>query len=308
VAGWTARHFATTAGLARRAFVARGLAPRRFGPLPAPAPALPRTAAGGAAAIYFPSCLTRTMGAIPGETNARDTAAAFVAVAARAGLPLHIPEGVERCCCGTPFSSKGFIDAHVVAVNATIELLWAASREGALPVIVDTSPCAFGLKGREALSAGNRERAARMRVVDAIEFFAADVAPRLTVLRRLSGVTLHPVCSTVKMGIVPQLVSILRRCSEDVFIPPSTGCCGFAGDRGWLVPELTASATAAAAAEVRNMPAEGWYSSSRTCEIALARATGHAYRSWIHLLDWATDHRLIEQSTHRAIESDIDNR
>ncbi len=257
--------------------------------MPSAAPPLPATAAEGAAAVYFSSCLTRTMGALDGECAPRSTADAFVAVAARAGLPLVIPPGIGGLCCGTPYSSKGFTAAHAVAVNRAIDVLWNASRQGAIPVLVDTSPCTYGLRSPEGLTPENRARAARMRIVDAVEFFGTDALPGLAVRRRAGTVTLHPVCSLVKMGLLPSLMAIAAVCSERVFVPPSSGCCGFAGDRGWLVPELTASATAAAAAEVRATPSDGCYSSSRTCEIGMTRATGRVYRSWIHLLDWATD-------------------
>ena len=70
--------------------------------------------------------------------------------------------------------------------------------------------------------------------------------------------------------------------------PASAGCCGFAGDRGWLVPELTASATQLEASEIRASGAAEIYSSSRTCEIGLTRATGILARSFIHLLERAT--------------------
>ena len=39
--------------------------------------------------------------------------------------------------------------------------------------------------------------------------------------------------------------------SERVIVPLDAGCCAFAGDRGFLVPELTASATRLEAAEVK---------------------------------------------------------
>jgi D-lactate dehydrogenase len=72
------------------------------------------------------------------------------------------------------------------------------------------------------------------------------------------------------------------QCAEDA------GCCGFAGDRGYLVPELTASATRQEAAEVRAANFDGHYSSSRTCEIGMTRATGSVYRSYLYLLERAT--------------------
>jgi D-lactate dehydrogenase len=232
--------------------------------------------------------VSRTLGPLPGEEDGPSVPAAMLAVAARAGLPLHIPDGIERRCCGMPFGSKGYADAQGASANATIEELWRASRDGLLPVVVDTSPCAYALTSGEGLTLENRDRLARMQVVDAVEFFRTTVLPSLPRFRRAGTVVLHPVCSLVKMGLGPALSAVAAACCEHVFIPPSSGCCGFAGDRGFLVPELTESATRIPAAEVRTVEADGHYSSSRTCEIGMARATGRNYRSWIHLLDWAS--------------------
>jgi D-lactate dehydrogenase len=316
-AAWTARHFRATGTLVRTSLAAgrrintlagrdvmgaltrrarsltRRSLPAWIEPMPGAASSLPVTDPAHAAAVYFPSCVTRTLGESEGANGAGSTAALFVAVAGRAGLPLHIPADTDRHCCGQPYSSKGFPDAHAIAINDTVAGLWEASRHGEIPIVVDTSPCTYSLRSREGLTPENRDRAARLRILDGVEFFATEVLPKLTIHRRTTSVTLHPVCSLVKMGLAPQLTTIASACSDRVFIPPSTGCCGFAGDRGWLLPELTAAATASAAVEVKATAADGWYSSSRTCEIGMARATGKPYRSWIHLLDWATRESLI---------------
>ncbi len=299
VASLAATHFSSTQRLVRTALRGARLAgplrrlagtrlPSLRSPLPAGAPALPRTSGSDATAILFPSCVSRTLGPLPGEADGPSVPAAMLAVAARAGVRLHIPAGIDRRCCGMPFGSKGYVDAQAIAANATIADLWTASKDGMLPVLVDTSPCAYALTSGEGLTPENRERLARMKVVDAVEFFRTTVVPALPRHRRAGTVVLHPVCSLVKMGLAPALTAVAAACSEKVFIPPSSGCCGFAGDRGFLVPELTDAATRLPAAEVRDVAAEGHYSSSRTCEIGMARATGRSYRSWIHLLDWAT--------------------
>jgi D-lactate dehydrogenase len=298
-AAMAATHFSSTQRLVRTALRGARLAgplrrlagtrlPALRSPLPAGAPPLPRTSPAGASAILFPSCVSRTLGPLPGEADGPSVPAAMLAVAARAGVRLHIPAGIDRRCCGMPFGSKGYVDAQAISANATVADLWTASREGALPVLVDTSPCAYALTSGEGLTPENRERLARMKIVDAVEFFRTAVVPTLPRHRLAGTVVLHPVCSLVKMGLAPALTAVAAACSERVFIPPSSGCCGFAGDRGFLVPELTASATRLPAAEVRAVAADGHYSSSRTCEIGMARATGRNYRSWIHLLDWAT--------------------
>ena len=111
IASWTARHFAATGFAVRLALAAarlvRGALPASMRPIPAPAPRLPRSSPADAAAVYFPSCITRSMGALAGEHNPRSTAAAFVDVAARAGVTLTIPPGIHRLCCGTPYLVQG---------------------------------------------------------------------------------------------------------------------------------------------------------------------------------------------------------
>jgi D-lactate dehydrogenase len=257
--------------------------------MPRAAKGAPRTDAKLARAVYFPSCLSRTMGHLPGEPRDLSLAEALVAVAARADVPVHIPADVDGVCCGHPFQSKGYVEGHRQAVNTAIARMWTWSDGGRLPVVVDTSPCTYGLlHAGAALDRDNRERMKTLRIVDVVQFAHDELLPRLTVRRKTGSVAIHPVCSVVKMGLGGKLETVARACSEKVVHPPSAGCCGFAGDRGFLVPELTASATRHEAAEVKAAAPEGCYSSSRTCEIGMTRATGEVYRSFIYLLEEAS--------------------
>jgi D-lactate dehydrogenase len=124
--------------------------------------------------------------------------------------------------------------------------------------------------------------------VDGVEYAARTLLPALSVRRREGRVVLHPVCSLVKMNLSDDLARVAAACADEVVVPGDAGCCAFAGDRGWLVPELTSSATRREAAEVAAQAADGYYSSSRTCEVGMTRATGRVYRSHIYLLEWAT--------------------
>jgi D-lactate dehydrogenase len=72
-----------------------------------------------------------------------------------------------------------------------------------------------------------------------------------------------------------------------VLLPANAECCGFAGDRGFQVPELTASAAAHDAEEVRALMRDGpaaLFSTCRTCEIGMGRAVGEPYASLVHLV------------------------
>lgn len=257
--------------------------------VPAKSPRPPQTDSATAGALYFPSCISRTLGALPGEPEAAPLQETIVRVAGRAGVSMHIPSDARGVCCGVPFSSKGYAEGHAIAANHAVGELWAWSDSGRLPVVVDASPCTYGLQhSRDALTPSNAERFDRLRIVDSVAFAHDELLPRLKIVRKAASVALHPVCSLVKMGLSGKLHAIGRACSEAASIPRDAGCCGFAGDRGFLVPELTAAATAREAAQVLGEQHDGYYSSSRTCEMGMARATGKPYRSIWFLLDEAT--------------------
>jgi len=250
---------------------------------------VPRTQRAGAQAVYFPSCISRVMGRLPGEPKDRSLMEVTVELAGRADVPVYIPSDVAGTCCGTPFSSKGFVTAQAIALNAAVERFWRWSEQGRLPIVIDTSPCTYGFKtGRAYLIPENQERFDGMRFLDSIEFVHDELLPKLAVRMKSRSVALHPVCSVTKMGIGAKLEDIARACSEQVTVPVDAGCCGFAGDRGFLFPELTQSATRHEASEVKAKQPDECYSSSRTCEIGMTRATGEVYRSFMYLVEKAT--------------------
>jgi D-lactate dehydrogenase len=250
---------------------------------------IPPTSRSAAQAVYFPSCISRTMGMLPGEPSEMSLMEVTVALAKRAGVPLWIPPDVAGNCCATPYTSKGFEEARNAMLNRTIANFWDWSNEGALPIMVDSSPCSYGLvHAREYLTAQNQQRFDRLKITDSIEFVHDQLLPHLQVNRPERSVALHPVCSAVKMGLAPKLEAIARKCSGEAFVPPGLGCCAFAGDRGFMYPELTASATTGEAADIKAHKHDGCYSSSRTCEIGMTRSTGEVYRSYIYLLEKVT--------------------
>jgi D-lactate dehydrogenase len=256
--------------------------------MPRPARALPRTSREGAGAVYFAACMNRVMGRLPDEPGELSLPEALVRVAERAGVPLWIPGDLAGTCCGVPFASKGYDDAHHHALNGTVERLWAWSDQGRLPVVVDMSPCTYGLvTTRSSLTPENQLRFDRLRILDAVAFAADQLVPRLGAVRKAGSVALHPVCSLIKLGLAPKLEVVAKAAAETAFTPREAGCCGFAGDRGLSTPELNASATRE---EVRALAAasfDGCYSSSRTCEVGLAHTSGRPWRSIIHLLEEA---------------------
>jgi D-lactate dehydrogenase len=294
---WTRVEKASRAGLRVGGPLARRT--KRGKGLPGPASAtLPATERQGAAAVYVPSCTNRIFGPNPADgTQSRDidrfesrrpsVVEALVEVSRRAGLPVWIPAEVAGSCCGLPWSSKGFGDAHRHKANEMVERLWAWSGEGALPVVIDAASCTQGVTdpGEGVLSEENAGRLAQLEILDSVAWAHDRLLPSLEINDKVDSATVHPTCATRHMGLAPRLRAVAGALADDVFVAPSSSCCGFAGDRGISHPELTAAATRPQAEELSGRNFDAHLSSNRTCEIGLSRATGADYESVLILLE-----------------------
>ncbi|MEV5848437.1 FAD-binding and (Fe-S)-binding domain-containing protein [Streptomyces sp. NPDC051985] len=235
-------------------------------------------------AVLFPSCTGTMFGPVqdsPGVDRA------LRILCRRAGVALSTPAGLPGLCCGTPWRSKGMTSGYAHMAGRVLPALWEATRAGRLPVVSDASSCSEGL--RHMIEEGP-SRYSGLRVLDAVEFVAERVLPRLTVVRRTEHVALHPTCSASRMGMTGVLRSVAESIAQRVTVPESWGCCGFAGDRGLLHPELTSAATAPQAAEVaaRSEEFTAYASCNRTCELGMTRATGKPYQHLLELVERAT--------------------
>ena len=153
-------------------------------------------------------------------------------------------------CCGTPWKSKGLAGGH--------DRMTRAGAAG--PVGGDRRGAAAGGLRRIVLHRGAGARCggcgradgqwSGLRFVDAVEFAAERLLPGLTVTAPLGSLALHPTCSSTRLGCTDACRHGRRAVAEGGDGAGDWGCCAFAGDRGLLHPELTASATAREAAEV----------------------------------------------------------
>ena len=279
-----------------RAAIGPELVPEWEPRMPPPATtAMPPTVEPGAAAVYLPACVNRIFGRDPEGLAAGDPRApgslpeALVAVSLRAGKPLWIPTDVAGTCCGTPWVSKGFRDGASWMVNSTVEDLWRWSDGGRIPVVIDASSCTHGLLDSSGLLNGpNADRLEEMTILDSVAWAADHLLPDLTVGERIGSAVIHPTCSGTHLGLNGALERLAAALADEVVVPDEATCCGFAGDRGFLHPELSASATAGEARQVAAANGDAHVCANRTCEIGLTRATGETYESFVYLLERLT--------------------
>ena len=243
---------------------------------------LPPAAEG--AIVYFPSCISRMLGTYEGKQ--KNIIEAFMSVCQKTGIAVVIPKNIAGTCCSQVFSSKGFSAAYQFTARKILDQLWEASREGQLPIVIDVSSCAYTLHHlRPLLPPEQQQQFDQLRILDSVEFLYQMVLPKVQVKQKQGHIVLHPVCSVQKMGTQEQFLRIARAFAEEVTVPVNAGCCGMAGDRGFLIPELTAAATLPEATEVQQKQYTGYYSSTKTCEMALSAAVKENYVSVLYLVD-----------------------
>jgi D-lactate dehydrogenase len=226
--------------------------------------------------VYFPSCISRTMGPSREDDEQRALTLITERLLQKAGYGVLYPPDMEKLCCGVPFQSKG---AFRQADEKSAELervLLKVTENGRYPVLCDTSPCLYRM--RETMDR-------RLRLYEPVEFVHDFLMVRLKITRVDETVAIHTTCSSEKLGLAGKLRAVAEACAARVVVPERVGCCGFAGDRGFTFPELNASALAELRSTVERCGCTSGYSNSRTCEIGLSLHSGVSYSSILSLVD-----------------------
>ncbi|KZE25977.1 FAD-binding and (Fe-S)-binding domain-containing protein [Crenobacter luteus] len=251
--------------------------PGPAGPLPDPKP---MRAADMPQVVYLVSCVNRTLA--EGRDGSDSVAASTLRLFARAGIAAVYPDGQASLCCGQPFDSAGATSAADAALAAIEAALLKASKHGAIPVYLDNSPCSLRLI--DAQKAGRLD--ARLELHDPASYLAEHVLPRLTLHKKLPQLAVHVPCSASKMGVGGKLLALARACADEI-VAPDIACCGFAGSKGFTLPELNANGLRGLRASLPDTCDAG-VSMSRTCQIGLTTHSGRDYHSIEALLDFCT--------------------
>ncbi len=254
--------------------------------------ARPSSGKGGKRIVYFPSCASQMMGPANGDSEREPLFTKTEALLRKAGYDVIYPDKCGSLCCGTPFESKGAAPQAEAKLRELEAALMEASGNGQDPVVMDTSLCTYRFK---------RESQAPIQVFDIVDFIHDVLPEQLSFTKTPETVAVHATCSVVKMGLADKLKRIAEWCADTVIVPDDITCCGWAGDKGFTVPELNANALRNLQSELPPECSSG-YSTSRTCEIGLSMHSGRHYRSIVYLVDRCTEaavHRTPENETAR---------
>jgi len=229
--------------------------------------------------VYFPSCINRTMGTSKKEGKQDlDLKDLTVLLLERAGYEVLYPENINNQCCGMPFSSKGFKEEGKQKSMALEAALLEASKQGTYPILFDMSPCYYTYHENQGTSA--------FQYYDPIEFMLDQVIPTLPITNPKEEIAIFPVCSVKKLGLEPKLIELANRCTKQVNYIDSN-CCGFAGDRGFIQPELNQHGNKNLKKQIPSTCSDG-FSTSRTCEIGLTEYSDLSFKSIFYLVEEVT--------------------
>lgn len=233
----------------------------------------------GRKVVYFPSCVSRTMGgAAAGDKDQRQLSEVMIRLMEKAGYEIVFPAEMDKLCCGMPFESKGLFET---ADNMSRELekaLVICSNDGEYPIVCDTSPCIYRM--RKVMNK-------KLKMFEPLEFIHDYLMDKLTFTKKSETVAVHVTCSSTKLGLKEKFKTVAEACATKVIMPAKVRCCGFAGDKGFEVPELNESALS----ELKDcLPPDcsAGYSNSRTCEMGLSHRSGISYQSIVYLVDRCT--------------------
>jgi D-lactate dehydrogenase len=115
-----------------------------------------------------------------------------------------------------------------------------------------------------------------------INQFIVEHVDKAKIKKKYKKIALHIDCSTAKHFFSEDYMTILRLCSDEVIIPEGINCCGFAGDKGFNLPELNASSLSLLAEQIDG--SELGVTFNRTCQIGLTHHGKVPYISFVELM------------------------
>lgn len=229
--------------------------------------------------VYFPSCINRTMGASHENGGTPpDLVDTFVKLCNRAGFEIIFPENMKDLCCGMVWESKGMPDIADDKTRQLEKALLKASENGRYPVVCDQSPCLHRM----------RNHIKNIKLYEPAEFIHDMMLDSLTFHKLDRTIAVHVTCSSRLMGIGDKIITLASKCATKVVVPSEIGCCGFAGDKGFMLPALNRYALRKLRPQIEKEHVAEGYSNSRTCEIGLSTNSGIPYKSIVYLVEEAT--------------------
>ena len=216
--------------------------------------------------MYFPACSARTFAPDKDAHDQRSLQDVILSLIKKAGFEVMTPNNVGQLCCGLPWYSKGQDDIADDKLTELQSMISGSTAQTIDYVIVDTSPCSRRIK----------EHSSTAKLFDMTDFVIQKVLPNVSISPVNEPLMIHPTCSNHHMGNAEALITLAAACTTQDVEQTDVACCGFAGDKGFMQPEINEHSLRHLKAKVTTDCSSG-YSTSRTCEIGLSQHAGISF-------------------------------
>lgn len=209
--------------------------------------------------LLVPACPNRVFGA---DNNFADYPSKLLLE--KMSYTVKYLSAAHSSCCGQMYHSQC---NQTMQENMTSNL--SDKLKNTATAIIDNSSCSGFAKD------------SGINLLD-INKFVIDNIDRLQITKKYRKIALHIDCSTAKHSFNPKYLKVLQMCADEVIMPEGIKCCGFAGDKGFTVPELNASSLAALARQIEGC--EIGITFNRSCQIGLTHHGKIQYISFVGLM------------------------
>ena len=212
--------------------------------------------------MYIPSCNNRIFADSNEKINSHNAIARLLEYM---GYQIIYPEKLDRICCGQVFDSDGNAKLGHDMKKSMNKLI----HNSPYPVLLDNSSCVYN-----TLNHSNVSKPSSM--VDIIE---ANLH-RLKIKKRYAKLAVHIDCSSKKLRQDEQIICLLKNFADELVIPHAINCCGFAGNKGFITPELNQAALSTLAGQITNCDIGVTF--NRNCQIGLSL---HGQKTYVSLAE-----------------------
>lgn len=201
---------------------------------------------GNDSVIYFSSCLNRMFAPSAKAEDSRPIASVFESVCKKANYNVIYPKNITSLCCGKAYKNDKGMAKELL--SKAYQSLLEVSKHGEIPIVCDHSACSLELlKGIREIGGD------RLKLFDMPAFIQEYLTPKLKFIPPTQGerqrVALYAPCGTRNLSLRQErgkwesaIFSLARACGVEIVCDENVKCCGFAGNKGFILPKLNQSA------------------------------------------------------------------
>lgn len=230
--------------------------------------------------IYFSTCINRSFAPSTKMADKRCIQEVFESLCQKAKVSVMYPDGLDALCCGKAFINYTDLTKQNNEKNHAIFL--QLSDRGKIPIVLDHSACSTHFfKQMKAYK--------DLKVYDLSVYIEEVLSPKLKFNPINEDIGLYTMCALKLENKEELLFNLAKKCTlGEIVIHKETGCCAFAGNKGFFTPELNESALNGFQAFYQSYDLKRGFSTSSTCEIGLSEKTHFSWQHIAYLVDACT--------------------